>query len=113
MKTICETIGVARSNVTERARGRAAVRRGRPPQPDVELVAAIEEIIGKLPTYGYRRIHAILRRKARAESRQAPNHKRVYRVMKLHGLLLHRHTGGHEDRRHDGRVAVDRSNLRW
>jgi putative transposase len=35
-----------------------------------------------------------------------PNHKRVYRVMKVHGLLLDRHAGGVE-RRHDGRIAVD------
>ena len=34
--------------------------------------------------------------------------KRVYRVMKAHGLLLERHTGTGEERRHDGRVAVDR-----
>ena len=100
MKAVCETIGVSRSNIAERARGRAAVRRGRPPQPDGELVAAIEEVIGKLPTYGNRRVHAILRRQACVESRPAPNHKRVYRVMKLHGSLLHRHAGGHEERRH-------------
>ena len=41
-----------------------------------------------------------------------PNHKRVYRVMKVHGLLLDRHAGGFE-RRHDGRIAVDARNRRW
>ena len=41
-----------------------------------------------------------------------PNHKRVYRVMKVHGLLLDRHAGGVE-RRHDGRIAVDARNRRW
>ncbi len=43
----------------------------------------------------------------------APNHKRVYRVMRDHALLLQRHSGKDEARRHDGRIAVDRSNLRW
>jgi putative transposase len=57
-------------------------------------------------------VHAILRRKALDEGRQPPNHKRVYRVMKEHGLLLQRHAGGSE-RRHDGRIAVARSDLRW
>ncbi len=33
--------------------------------------------------------------------------------MKAHGLLLQRHAGDPDTRRHDGRVAVDRSNLRW
>lgn len=113
MKAVCATLDVARSNISERSKGPERARIGRPPKPDGALVAGIEEVIKDLPTYGYRRVHAVLRRKARAAETPAPNHKRVYRVMKLHGLLLARHAGGHEERRHDGRVAVDRSNLRW
>jgi putative transposase len=41
-----------------------------------------------LSTYGYRRVHALLKRQALAASLKAPNHKRVYPVMKVHGLLL-------------------------
>jgi hypothetical protein len=41
-----------------------------------------------------------------------PNHKRVYRVMKVDDLLLDRHAGGGE-RRHDGSIAVDERNRRW
>jgi putative transposase len=52
------------------------------------LVAGIEKVTKDLPTYGYRRVHAVLRRMARIAGTSAPNHKRVYRVMKLHGLLL-------------------------
>ena len=33
--------------------------------------------------------------------------------MKAHGLLLQRHAGGVGQRRHDGRIAVEQSNLRW
>ena len=36
-----------------------------------------------IPTYGYRRVHAILKRQV-----LAANHKRVYRGTKVHGLLL-------------------------
>jgi hypothetical protein len=32
--------------------------------------------------------------------------------MKIHGLLLERHVGG-DERRHDGRIAVDERNRRW
>ena len=90
-----------------------ARRRGRPPAPDAELLAAIQALVADLPTYGYRRVHALLRRQAEREGRPAPNVKRVYRVMKVHGLLLQRHTGGAEARRHEGRVAVDVRNTRW
>jgi putative transposase len=113
MSAVCSTLEVARSNIAEQAAGRPSKRRGRPPRPDKDLVEAIKAIIGSLPTYGYRRVHALLVRQAREQGQPPPNHKRVYRVMKAHGLLLQRHAGGPEQRRHDGRVAVDRSNLRW
>jgi putative transposase len=75
-------------------------------------VAEIKAVIAELPTYGYRRVHAIVKRQALAAGLKPPNHKRVYRVMKVHGLLLDRHAGGVE-RRHDGRIAVDKRNRRW
>jgi transposase InsO family protein len=59
-----------------------------------------------------RRVHAVLKRQALAAGLKPPNHKRVYRVMKVHGLLLDRHVGG-DERRHDGRIAVDERNRRW
>ena len=111
MKTVAEVIGVPRSNLTERLQERPQSRIGRPPLPDAELVAQIKVLIGELPTYGYRRVHAILKRQALAAGLKPANHKRIYRVMKAHGLLLDRHAGGVE-RRHDGRVAVDERNRR-
>ena len=64
-------------------------------------MAQVKTVIAELPTYGYRRVHALLKRQALAAGSKAPNHKRVYRVMKVHGLLLDRHAGRVE-RRHDG-----------
>jgi putative transposase len=112
MKTVADVIGVARSNLAERAKHRERKPVGRPPQPDAILVAEIKAVIADVPTYGYRRVHAILRRRALAEGRQPPNHKRVYGAMKRNGLLLQRHAGGAE-RRHDGRISVAEPNLRW
>ena len=113
MKAVCETIGVARSNVAAQVAGGPPRRRGRPPLPDNDLVADIRAVIDDMPSYGYARVWAVLRRQARAEGRRSVNRKRVYRVMRAHGLLLHRHAGGRDERRHDGKIAVDRSNLRW
>jgi putative transposase len=112
VRAVADVLRVARSNLVEQIKTRPRQRVGRPPLPADALVAEIKAVIANLPTYGYRRVHAILRRRALAEGRPPPNHKRVYRVMKEHGLLLQRHAGGSE-RRHDGRIAVDRSDLRW
>jgi len=81
--------------------------------PDAELVADICMLIAGLPTYGYRRVHALLRRQANKDGRAAPSAKRVYRVMKVHGLLLRRDGEHRGERRHDGQVAVDQRNIRW
>jgi transposase InsO family protein len=84
MKTVAEVIGVSRSNLVERLQQRPPRRRiGRPPLPDEELAAQIKAAIAELPTYGYRRVHAILKRQALAAGLKPPNHKRVYRVMKV------------------------------
>jgi len=117
MKTICDILGVARSNVHVRARRPIAwrdQRRNREPRDDDALVAEITGEVAALPSYGYRRAWAMVNRRRDAEGRARVNHKRVYRVMRDHRLLLRRHTGRPLDTRsHDGRIAVSESNRRW
>jgi putative transposase len=114
VKTISDALGVARSNLAAQvALKTAKQRRGRRPQPEEALLAEIKDAIAGQPTYGYRRIHALIRRRRAREGGAPVNVKRVYRVMKAHGLLLERHTGNGIERRHDGRVAVDRPDSRW
>jgi transposase InsO family protein len=80
---------------------------------DVELAAEIRRLVDARPTYGYRRIAALIRRERRSAGDAVVNAKRVYRLMKKHGLLLARHTGRRRPREHDGQVATIRSNVRW
>lgn len=113
MKTISTTLDVARSNVIERRDG-LRTRRGPQERPgDVELAGAIRAMVDTRPTYGYRRIAALLKRERRSGGLAPVNAKRVYRLMKKHGLLLDRHTGRRRAREHDGQVATIRSNCRW
>lgn len=113
MKTIATTLGVARSQLHDRFQG--TVKPGPKPHKakDVALLQRIRRLVDERPTYGYRRITALLNRELARENRPLANHKRVYRIMKQHGLLLARHTAERPGRTHDGKVIVMRSNLRW
>jgi len=113
VKTIADALGVARSNLAAQAIAAAPCRRGRPPQPETELLTEIKQVIAGQPTYGYLRVHALMRRRRREEGSAAVSVKRVYRVMKAHGLLLERHTGNGVARRHDDRMVVDRPDRHW
>src|SRR5262249_58006362 len=97
----------------ERAAGK---RRKRGPQiraGDAELTADIRRLVDTRPSYGYRRIAALLKRERRSAGLDPVNAKRVYRLMRKHGLLLARHSGRRRPRAHDGQVATLRSNVRW
>ena len=113
MKTVADTLDVARSNVVERQK-RARPARGPQIRPgDVELTTDIRRLVDQRPTYGYRRIAALLKRERRSAGQDPVNAKRVYRLMKKDGLLLERHTGRRFPRDHDGQVIAIRSNIRW
>ena len=113
MKTVSTTLGVARSNVIER-RDNKRGRRGPQERPgDLELAGAIRRLVDARPSYGYRRIAALQKRERLSDGLPPVNAKRVYRLMKKHGLLLERHTGRRRPRQHDGHVATIRSNCRW
>lgn len=116
MKTVSEVLGVARSNIIERASRPATWsdgRRNRHPADDEALVAEIRAEVRDLPTYGYRRACEFVRRRRRAHHRPLVNHKRIYRVMRAYGLLLPRSPRRGADRRHDGTIGVDLSDTRW
>ena len=66
MKTVADTLGVARSNLAAVAVEASCSRRGRRPQPETDLLAEIKQIIAGTPTYGYRRVHVMVLTKASA-----------------------------------------------
>ncbi|ENA29150.1 integrase core domain protein [Escherichia coli BCE007_MS-11] len=59
---------------------------------DTDVLLRIHHVIGELPTYGYRRVWALLRRQAELDGMPAINAKRVYRIMRQNALLLERKT---------------------
>jgi len=57
---------------------------------DTEALARIHTVIDDLPTYGYRRVWALLRRQSETDDMAVINAKRVYRIMRQNALLLER-----------------------
>lgn len=57
---------------------------------DTDVLRRIHHVIGELPTYGYRRVWALLRRQTESDGMPAINAKRVYRIMRQNALLLER-----------------------
>ncbi len=113
MSVVAKTIGVSRSQLHARLAGPAEPRRRYHKAGDAIVVPMITALVAARPTYGYRRITALLNRQLRAAETAMINHKRVYRIMQAHSLLLARHYTVRSDHAHNGKVVTLRSNLRW
>ena len=113
VKAVAETLGVARSNLIERLAGSAKPRRRYSKAQNAAGLPLARRLVDARPTDGYRRITALLNRDLAEQGLAPANHKRVYRLMKLHGLLLEKHGGQRPGCGHDGKVVVMRSDLRW
>jgi putative transposase len=119
MKPVCEALKIARSNVARLHMRPADWQDGRLHRTDGDRAAADADLAHQLGTkvkdlasYGYRRACALVNRDRRAQALPRLNHKRAYRVMAEHQLLLPTRPAG-PARRHDGRIAVDVSDQRW
>jgi transposase InsO family protein len=113
MKTVTDTLDVSRSQqYVQKAAVGTRRRKYSPKEEDAEHLPLIRQIIEQRPTYGYRRVAAIAKKLLRREGKPVINHKRMYRIMKAHGLLLSRYTG-RPTWSHEGTVMTEQSNQRW
>ena len=79
---------------------------------DESYLPLIREITDDRPTYGYRRVIAVMNRKLAEKGQPRTNHKRIYRIMRISGLLLQKHTG-RPVLAHTGDIITLASNMRW
>jgi putative transposase len=113
LKAVASTLEVSRSRQYERRKdGEGSRKRHYRKADDEGYLILIRRITDGRPTYGYRRVTALLNRQLMRENRPRVNAKRVYRLMKINGLLLQRYTG-RPVRLHEGRIRMNRSNRRW
>lgn len=98
MSRVAEVLGVSRSQLHARISGQSKPRGSYAKSSDIELLPALRRLVDARPTYGYRRIAALLNRERRAAGLAPVNRKRVLRILGKHGLTLERCTGRREGR---------------
>ena len=106
MSIIAQALDVSRSNLYDQVK-KSTVRKRKTVDDSVNL-SLIRQVTDERPSYGYRRVTAILRHR----ERRPINHKRVYRIMKENGLSLARFDR-RPTRAHEGKVITLLSNTRW
>ena len=113
MRRVAEVLEVSRWQLHERLRRDPKPRMHYRKAENAELLEAVRQLVDERPTYGYRRIGALLNRERAKSALPRLNHKRFYRLMGQNGLLLQRYTGKPPGRAHDGQIITIRPNLRW
>jgi len=103
-RRICRVLGVPRSSLRS-----APVEKRRRRPLDAVLVERIRELIAKHPTFGYRRLWALLRY---AEGLLV-NAKAVYRILKAKRWFVHQRTVTPRPRVQGRRSVAPASNVRW
>lgn len=102
-RRVCGVLSVPRSAVRERPTPR------RVPVVDEMLAARLQRLITEHPTFGYRRLWALLR----FHEGLPINRKAVYRVLVLKGWFVHQRRTTPRPRVQGRRSRASRSNERW
>jgi len=112
---ICRSIGVSRAQLSIRVHRQSdwQDRRQHSSFDDAAVLSRINTAVADLPTCGYRRVWALLRRESERDGQPVVNAKRVYRIMSTHHLLLElKPADNHRKRAHIGSGPI-KDAWRW
>lgn len=89
---VCRSIGVPLAQLSIRGHQPPdwQDRRRQLCSDDTAVLSRINAAVADLPTYGYRRVWALLRRDSERDALALVNAKRVYRIMRARNLPLER-----------------------
>ena len=103
IRRVCRVLEFSRARLRARAVSKI------PPRLDEVLVARIQHLIELHPTFGYRRLWALLRF---GEGLRV-NRKAVYRILKVKGWFVHQRVATPRPRVQSRRSRAQRSDERW
>ena len=81
-------------------------------ESDLEVLGEINMILSARPSYGHKRVTAMINKKRKIEGLPRFNRKRIFRVMEINGLLLRREVVLREHQK-TGEIITLHSNTRW
>lgn len=106
MTRVCGTLRISRSTAYRSSNGRSRFYRRR---EDPLVLTRIRSVTRTRASYGHRRVTVLVNRVCGTRY----NRKRIRRVMRIHGLQLPPNRRRRNGRPHKGRVATERSDVRW
>jgi putative transposase len=111
---VCRTFGIHPKSIYKKPKTQkgGTVLKFYNKKEDSEILSQIKGIINIRPTYGYKRVTAMVNSKRNAISLGKINKKRVFRVMKKNGLMLPK-TEKIRTHKPTGKVMTLHPNTRW
>ncbi len=102
---------VCRSSIYWKGKGNRLRRYNR--SEDACVLEGVKGVLKDRPSYGYKRVTAMLNKKRAGKSLESFNKKRIYRVMDKNGLLLRREKARVRVFKKTGKIITYWSNTRW
>lgn len=112
IKRVASAFESSRSNLIKRLKTKDNTVRSITKIDNEWLLPIIQKMVSDRPTYGYRRVTALLGKHMMDLGLPPVNHKRVYRIMKRNGLVFPK-IPKRPSRTHDGKIITMKSNMRW
>lgn len=79
---------------------------------DGDILLEIRKVIKQRPSYGYKRVTAMINKQRRTEGLKSYNRKRIYRIMDMNSLIFKK-SKSIRDHEKTGKIITLFSNIRW
>ena len=114
-KKICQVLEVCKVSIywklSKKKEGQMRV--GYKKSEDDQVLKEVERVLKEKKSYGYKRVTALVNRMRVAKGLLKWNRKRIYRVMKINGLLFLKPQVRRKKGEHTGQIITASSNVRW
>ena len=112
---ICQVLKVCRTSIYWKLgkEKEGQMRVGYKKSEDDQVLKEINQVLKEKKSYGYKRVTALINRTRVSKGLLKWNRKRIYRVMKMNGLLFLKSQIRRNKEEHTGQIITVSSNVRW